>query len=105
MLKLIEIHVVDGKVIPFYCYDIYLNSISSAIGKISVCIGNNVHDCFNGHVGCEIDELFRGNGYAKRAIMMTYEISMFHGMTHFIMTGDEDHDASKSVINKLGVST
>jgi len=33
-LKLIETCVGDDKVIPFYYYDIYLNSISSAIGKI-----------------------------------------------------------------------
>lgn len=101
-LKLIETCVGDEKVIPFYYYDIYLNSISSPIGKISVRIGYNEHSYFNGNVGYEIDEFFRGNGYAKLAVMMTYEIAKFHGMTHLIVSCDEDNYPSKNVIKKLG---
>ena len=69
-LKLIETCVGDDKVIPFYYYDIYLKSISSPIGKISIRIGYNEHSYFNGNVGYEIDEAFRGNGYAKIAVMI-----------------------------------
>jgi predicted acetyltransferase len=101
-LKLIETCVGDDKVIPFYYYDIYLSSISSPIGKISIRIGYNEHSYFNGNVGYEIDEPFRGNGYAKIAVMMTYEIARFHGMTYLIISCDEDNYPSKSVINKLG---
>lgn len=101
-LKLIETCVGDDKVIPFYYYDIYLKSILSPIGKISIRIGHNEHSYFNGNVGYEIDESFRGNGYAKLAVMMTYEIAKFHGMTHLIVSCDEDNYSSKSVINKLG---
>jgi predicted acetyltransferase len=101
-LKLIETCVGDEKVIPFYYYDIYLNSIPSAIGKISIRIGHNEHSYYNGNVGYEIDEPFRGNGYAKLAVEMTYEIAKFHSMTHLIISCDEYNYSSKSVINKLG---
>ena len=73
-LKLMETCVGDDKVIPFYYYEIYLNSISSTIGKISIRIGHNKHSYINGNVGYEIDEPFRGNGYAKIAVMMTYVV-------------------------------
>ncbi len=79
-----------------------MNSISSTIGKISIRIGHNEHSYFNGNVGYEIDEAFRGNGYAKLAVEMTYQIAKFHGMTHLIISCDEDNDSSKRVINKLG---
>jgi len=101
-LKLIETFVGDDRVIPFYYYDIYLNSISSAIGKISIRIGHNEHSYFNGNVGYEIDEPFRGNGYAKLAVMMTYKIAKFHNLTYLIISCDDDNYPSKSVIIKLG---
>ncbi len=101
-LKLIETCVGDDKVIPFYYYDIYLNSTSSIIGKISIRIGYNEHSYFNGNVGYEIDEPFRGNGYAKIAVTMTYLVARFHGMTYLIISCDEDNYPSKSVINILG---
>ncbi len=101
-LKLIETCVGDDKVIPFYYYEIYLNSISSTIGKISIRIGHNEHSYINGNVGYEIDESFRGNGYAKIAVMMTYSVARFHGMTYLIISCDEDNYPSKSVVNKLG---
>jgi predicted acetyltransferase len=101
-LKLIETCVGDDKVIPFYYYEIFLNSISSTIGKISIRIGHNEHSYINGNVGYEIDEPFRGNGFAIIAVMMTYSVARFHGMTHLIISCDEDNYPSKSVINKLG---
>jgi len=101
-LKLIETCDGDDRVIPLYYYAIYLNSIFSTIGKISIRIGHNEHAYINGNIGYEIDEPFRGNGYAKMAVMMTYPIARYHGMTHLIISCDEDNDASKRVINKLG---
>lgn len=101
-LKQIETCIGDDKIIPFYYYDIYLNSISSPIGKISIRIGYNEHSYFNGNVGYEIDEPFRGNGYAKIAVLMTYSVARFHGMSQLIISCDEDNDSSKRVIDKLG---
>ena len=100
-LKLIETCIGDDKVIPFYYFDIYLNSISIAIGKISIRVGHNEHSYINGNVGYEIDEPFRGNGYAKLAVKMTYSVARFHGLTHLIISCDEDNYLSKRVIDKL----
>lgn len=88
-LKLIETCDGDDQVIPFYYYAIYLNSISSTIGKISIRIGHNEHAYINGNIGYEIDEPFRGNGYARMAVMMTYPIARYHGMTHLIISCDD----------------
>lgn len=101
-LKLIETYAGDEQIIPFYYYSIYLNSISTAIGKISIRIGHNEHSYFNGNLGYEIDEPFRGNGYAKIAVMMTYSIARFHNMAYLIISFDDDNVSSKRVIEKLG---
>jgi predicted acetyltransferase len=101
-LKLIETSSGDSQIIPFYYFDIYLNNISKPIGKISIRIGHNEHSYFNGNLGYEIDEAFRGNGYAKEAVIMTYKVARFHGMTHLIISCDEDNISSKRVIDKLG---
>lgn len=34
--------------------------------------------------------------------MMTYSVARFRGMTHLIISCDEDNHSSKRVINKLG---
>ena len=51
VLKIIEKNPGDDKMIPFYYYDIFQKSDMSAVGKISVRIGNNFHSYYNGHIG------------------------------------------------------
>lgn len=99
-LKLIETCKGDALVIPFYYYNIYLNT--TPVGKISIRIGHNRHSYYNGNLGYEIDEPYRGRGYAKLAVEMLYKVALYHKMTHLIVSCDEDNYASKKVIQKLG---
>lgn len=101
-LKLVETFFGDDKIIPFYYFDIYLNENDNPIGKISIRIGHNEHSYYNGNLGYEIDEDFRGKGYAKEAVLMIYDIARYHGMSYLYVSCNNDNLPSKKVINKLG---
>lgn len=91
----------DDIMLPFYYYDIY-NSANQAVGKISMRIGYNFHAYYNGHIGYEIFEDYRGNEFAHRACQMVLDIARFHGMDFIYITCEESNIASYRTIEKLG---
>lgn len=101
-LKILSMHPGDNELIPFYWYDILLNATGEVVGKISIRIGDNYHSYYNGHIGYEIDEPYRGHGYALTACKMVLPVAKFHGMTRLTLTCDEDNVASYKTIEKLG---
>lgn len=101
-LRLIETCMGDENIIPFYYYDIYLNHDNTPIGKISIRIGHNKHSYYNGNLGYEIDESYRGQGYAAEAVKMTYDIALHYMMDYLIASCHHDNYQSISVIEKLG---
>lgn len=101
-LKLIETCVGDENITPFYYYDIYVNHQDVPIGKISIRIGHNKHSYYNGNLGYEIDEPYRGHGYAVEAVKMTYAIARHHMMDYLIVSCHHDNNQSIRVIEKLG---
>ena len=101
-LKIIEKSEGTAELLPFYYYDIFVDEVP--VGKISIRIGDNFHSYYNGHIGYEIDEGARGNGYARRACELVLDGARFHGMTRLYLTCDEDNTASYRTIEKLGGS-
>ena len=87
--------------LPFYYYDIYLNQIDMPIGKISIRIGHNQHSYYNGNIGYEVDEPYRGHGYAAQAVKMVLDVARFHQMSELIIACSEDNFPSRRVIEKL----
>lgn len=90
----------DDELLPFYYYDIFVDD--TAIGKISVRIGNNYHSYYNGNIGYEIDKEYRGNNYAYKACKRVLQVAKAHGMNELILTCDESNIASYKTIEKLG---
>ncbi|MBP3520625.1 MAG: GNAT family N-acetyltransferase [Oscillospiraceae bacterium] len=86
--------------LPFYYYDICVRGVP--VGKISIRIGDNFHTYYNGHIGYEVDEPYRGHGYAGRAARMVLEVARHHGMKFLYITCDEDNLASARTIEGLG---
>lgn len=78
-LKIIEKNPGDDQAIPFYYYDIYKNDSDQPIGKISIRIGHNFHSYYNGNLGYEIDEPYRGHHYAMIACQMLLPVAKAHG--------------------------
>ncbi len=101
-LELIDFYEENGPQIPFYWFDIVLNSTKQKVGKISIRIGHNYHSYYNGNIGYEVDEEFRGHNYALEACKLVISVAKDHGMDLLYLTCDEDNTASYKTIEKLG---
>ena len=99
-LKISQKYEGDNELLPFYYYDICVNSI--VVGKISIRIGNNYHSYYNGHIGYEIDKEYRGSNYAYKACKLVLQVAKAHNMSELILTCDESNIASYKTIEKLG---
>ena len=99
-LKISQKYQGDNELLPFYYYDICVNSI--AVGKISIRIGKNYHSYYNGNIGYEIDKEYRGNNYAYKASKLVLQVAKAHNMSELILTCDESNIASYKTIEKLG---
>ena len=102
-LKIIEKNL-GNVIIPFYYYDIYKNNSNEKIGKISIRIGHNYHSYFNGHIGYEIDEKFRGNKYSLSAAQLLLKVAKEHNMSYIYITCSESNLPSRKIIELLGAN-
>lgn len=99
-LKISGKYLGDEEMLPFYYYDIFLKD--RFIGRISVRIGSNFHSYYNGNIGYEIEENFRGKNYALKACKLVLPIAKAHGMNELLLTCDENNIPSYKTIEKLG---
>jgi len=99
-LRLAEQNPGDGRVLPFYYYDIL--DASGAVGKISIRIGDNAYSYYDGHIGYEIDEAHRGRHYALRACKLVLPVAQAHGMRRLYATCRVSNIASRKTIEGLG---
>lgn len=90
----------NEKFLPFYYYDIFLKD--RFIGKISMRIGKNFNSYYNGNIGYEIEETFRGNNFSFKACKLVLTVAKAHGMNEITLSCDEDNIASYKTIEKLG---
>lgn len=101
ILKITQKYSGDNEMIPFYYYDIIRKVDNVTVGKISIRISNNFHSYYNGHIGYEVFEEYRGNGYAHKASLMVLDVAQFHDMEFIYLTCDESNTASYKTIEKL----
>ncbi len=100
--KIIDYYQGDGVQLPFYWYTILLKNSCTSVGKISLRVGYNYHSYYNGNIGYEVDEKYRGNHYAYYALLMLRNLALYHGMHKFILTCDENNAASYKTIERTG---
>lgn len=101
-LQLIDNYEAEGDALPFYWWNIVLKPNNVPIGKISFRIGHNYHSYYNGNIGYEIDEEYRGNHYALSACQLVLKAANYHNMDKIFLTCDCDNVASYKTIEKLG---
>ena len=101
-LKLIEFNPGNDVEIPFYWYEIIPKEVNKPVGKISIRLGNNYHSYYNGHIGYEVDEEYRGHGYSFQAAKLVLLVAKAYGMEYIYLVCDEDNEASYKTIEKLG---
>ena len=88
--------------IPYYWYEIIPKALNKPIGKISIRLGDNYHSYYNGHIGYEVDEEYRGHGFSYQAAKMILSVAKEHGMERIYLVCDEENIASYKTIEKLG---
>lgn len=101
-LKLIEFNPGNDVEIPFYWYEIIPKTINKPVGKISIRLGNNYHSYYNGHIGYEVDEEYRGHGFSYQAAKLVLRVAKEYGMEFLNLVCDEDNIASYRTIERLG---
>lgn len=101
-LKLIDTYNGNSQKLPFYWWNIVLNSNNTKVGKISFRIGNNYHSYYNGNIGYEVDEKYRGNHYALKACQLVLKVAKYYNMDKIYLTCDFNNIASSKTIEKLG---
>lgn len=101
-LRLIDTYEGEDGALPFYWWDIILKPNNIAVGKISFRIGHNYHSYYNGNIGYEVDEEYRGNHYALLACQLVMKAAQYHKMDKIYLTCDCDNVASYKTIEKLG---
>ncbi|MCM1025748.1 MAG: GNAT family N-acetyltransferase [Roseburia sp.] len=101
-LKVIVKNPGNEREIPYYWYEIQRKPDFTPVGKISIRIGHNYHSYYNGNIGYEIDEDFRGHHYAREAAELVLKVARYHGMEKIYLTCEEDNKASYRTIEGLG---
>ena len=90
--------------IPYYYYAIILKEKDVEIGKISIRIGHNKHSYYNGNIGFEINEGYRGNKYSLLAAKLVFPVAKYHGIDYLYISCDESNIASSKIIENLGAN-
>ncbi len=101
-LRLIDTYEGGDGALPFYWWDIFLKSNNVSVGKISFRIGHNYHSYYNGNIGYEVDEEYRGHHYSLLACQLVLKVAQYHKMDKIYLTCDYDNVASYKTIEKLG---
>ncbi|HHU23655.1 MAG: GNAT family N-acetyltransferase [Bacilli bacterium] len=103
-LKITEKVIGSAEELPYYYYDIYLKSEAKQIGKISIRIGHNKHSYYNGNIGYEINENYRGKKYSLEACSLVLQVAKHHNMDYLYLTSDESNIPSQKIIEYLGAN-
>lgn len=85
-------------------YEFYICKEGEVIGSMTLRIDNCPIIFYVGHLGYDIKETYRGNGYALKACHLIASVAHLHGMTSLIITNHTNNYASRRVCDKLGAS-
>jgi len=83
-------------------YQFYICKGSQRVGEINLRIGYTDGLYYGGQIGYNIDEPYRGNGYAGRACKLVATVANAHGMIRLLITTNYPNKSSKRVCEKLG---
>lgn len=82
-------------------YEFHICKEGEQIGGMRLRVGNSATLLYPGHIGYEIREEYRGQGYAVRACKLLFEVAKMHQMSGVLITNDIDNSASRRVCEKL----
>ncbi len=90
----------EKKFVPAYHFAVC--RAGETIGDINLRIGYTDSLYYGGQIGYNIDEKYRGNGFAVTACRLLTPVAKAHGMKKLLITNIHTNTASRRVCEKLG---
>lgn len=90
--------------VPAYHFNISLSGSSTPIGKIDIRIGYNENLYYGGHIGYSVNEEYRGNRYAAKAVWLLRKVAHAHEMEKLFITCNPDNIASRKTCEYVGAN-
>ncbi len=87
---------------PAYSFVICKDGEGEVVGDIRLRVGYSTGLYYGGQIGYNVDEKFRGNGYAVKACQLLIPLIKFHEMEKVLITNSADNIPSMRVCEKLG---
>ena len=103
-LEIIEKNSGNDQEIPYYYYSIALKDKNNIIGKVSIRIGHNKNSYYNGNLGYEINEEYRGNKYSLVAVKLLLKVAKAYNMHYLYLCCNESNLVSAKIIELLGAT-
>lgn len=86
-----------------YQFKIVLKDSLIEVGNCDLRIQHYDSLYYGGNIGYDVNEEYRGFGYATRAVKLLMKLAKLHDMKYVIITCDPSNLASKKVIEKAGL--
>ena len=90
----------EKKWVPSYIFAICKDG--EKIGSIGLRIGYTDSLYYGGQIGYDVDEAYRGHGYAGQACFLLAPVAKAHKMEKLLITNDVNNPSSKRVCEKIG---
>jgi len=88
--------------VPMYQFDIVRIGDGARVGKIDLRLGYVRNTYYGGNIGYRVEEAYRGNGYAGKAVRLVFAVARAHRMPYLIITCDKDNLPSRKTLERLG---
>lgn len=88
--------------VPVYQYHIERVADGRIAGNIELRLGYVRGTYYGGNIGYTVQEAFRGNGYAAKAVKLLLPLAKRQGMPYLIISCGVDNEASRKTIERAG---
>lgn len=88
--------------VPSYNFELINTDTREKMGDINLRVGYNENIKYGGNMGYGVDEKFRGQHYASRAIKLLLPFAKQHGLKEITITCDPENTASRKTCELAG---
>lgn len=87
--------------VPMYRFSIIRLADGEKVGHIRLRLGYTRNSYYGGNIGYDVDEPYRGHGYAGKAVRLVMQAARAHRMPYVLITCAAANIASRKTIERL----